>query len=407
MPNYSSSLRAGALGVFGASLLVVLSHASSASDRSENQDKDRFAQQMDQFVSSRDFSGVVLVARDGHVLFERAYGLANREHDVPNKVGTKFRVGSVTKEFTAMAVMILAERGKLHLTDSVCKYIENCPKPWADVTVQNLLNHTSGIPDFTNFPDNDRYERLPMTPLETMARFRDKRLEFPPGQQFSYDSSGYLLLGHIIERASAEKYEEFLRKNIYEPLGMSHSGYDHPWIILKDRANGYERKDGQIVNAMLMEMDTPFGGGSMYSTVEDLLRWDQALYTEKLVSRKSLTQVFTPFQGPYPAVQPWQRGLYSRHRYGYGWFITTWFGRNLIWHPGLIHGFCAAIYRYPEDHTLVIVLENIEPEMEGVTDPDLRAEPMIVANGLSAIAFSLPSESNPVSDPTSAAIRRK
>jgi len=296
-----------------------------------------------------------------------------------------------------MAVMILAERGKLRLTDSVCKYIENCPKHWADVTVQHLLNHTSGIPDFTNFADNDRYERLPMTPLETMARFRDKPPEFPPGQQFSYDSSGYLLLGYIIERSSVEKYEEFLRKNIYEPLGMSDSGYDHPWIILKDRASGYERKDGQIYNTMLMEMDTPFGGGSMYSTVEDLLRWDQALYTEKLVSRKSLAQVFTPFQGPYPAVQPWQRGLYSRHRYGYGWFITKWFGRDLTWHPGLIHGFCAEIYRYPQDRTLVIVLENMEPEMEGVTEPDLKAEPMIVANGLSAIAFGLPPDTSPVS----------
>ncbi len=178
MDNAGSRSRSAVIVLVVALFAATVSQAASFSDCP--QDKDRAAQEMDQFVSSRDFSGVVLVARQGHVLFQKAYGSANREHDVPNKVGTKFRVGSVTKQFTAMAVMILAERGKLRLTDSVCKYIENCPKHWADVTVQHLLNHTSGIPDFTNFADNDHYERLPMTPLETMARFRDKPPAFPP-----------------------------------------------------------------------------------------------------------------------------------------------------------------------------------------------------------------------------------
>jgi CubicO group peptidase (beta-lactamase class C family) len=261
-----------------------------------------------------------------------------------------------------------------------------------------LLTHASGIPDFTDFPDDDQFERLPTTPLAAIARFRDKPLDFPPGQQFRYSSSGYALLGYIIERASGEKYEDFLRKNIYEPLGMLDSGYDHPWIILKDRASGYASKDGQIVNATFMEMDALFGGGSMYSTVEDLLRWDQALYTEKLVSRKSVEQLFTPFVGPYPANQPLVRGLYSRHRYGYGWWlITKWFGRDLVWHAGLVNGFCSAILRYRADRTLVVVLENMEPNLEGVTDLDLKFEPMTVADGLSAIAFRLPPDSSPVS----------
>jgi CubicO group peptidase (beta-lactamase class C family) len=348
----------GCLGpsAFGLALLVVtLSPAHGLSDRS--QDQEDAPRQMNEFVSSRDFSGVVLVARNGHVLFQKAYGMANREHEVPNKLGTKFRVASVTKQFTAMAVMILAERGKLDLNDPICKYVESCPKTWAGITVRHLLNHTSGIPDFAGFPDNDHYDRLPMTPLETMDRFRDKPLEFLPGERFRYDNSGYLLLGYIIERASGERYEDFLRKNIYEPLGMSDSGYDHPWIILKNRASGYERKDGQVVNAMFMEMDTPFGCGSMYSTVGDLLRWDQALYSEKLVSRKSLEQIFTPYEGPYPADRPWERGWNARHRYGYGWSIAKWFGRDLVWHGGTIQGFCSAILRYPQDHTLVVVLE--------------------------------------------------
>jgi CubicO group peptidase (beta-lactamase class C family) len=391
MADFGTCLRTTALGL--AVLAATQSPAFSLCDQSE--DRDRVAQQMDQFVSSKDFSGAVLVARDGRVLFQKAYGLANREHEVPNKLNTKFRLGSLTKQFTAMAVMILVERGKLRIADSLCKYIEDCPAAWAGVTIRHLLNHTSGIPAFTDFPDNDHYEHLPMTPLETIARFRDKPLEFVPGERFSYDDSGYLLLGYIVQQASDERYEDFLRKNIYEPLGMLNSGYDHPWVILKDRASGYEKKDGQKVNAMLMQMDTPFGGGSMYSTVGDLLLWDQALYTEKLVSRGSLEQVFTPYGGAYPAVRKWEQGLYSRHRYGYGWFVAKWFGRDLLWHDGEINGFCSALLRYPEDRTLVIVLENRDPEGEG--ESDLKMEPMSVANGLSAIAFGLQPNSSPIS----------
>jgi CubicO group peptidase (beta-lactamase class C family) len=158
---------------------------------------------------------------------------------------------------------------------------------------------------------------------------------------------------------------------------------------------------------MYAGMSRALGAGSMYSTVEDLLRWDQALYTEKLVSRKSLEQMFTPFEGPYTAVRPENRGLWSRNRYGFGWFITKWFGRDLVWHPGGINGFSSVIQRYREDRTLVVVLENMEPDSVGVTDPDLKAEPITLANGLSAIAFGLPPDSSPVSSTTSDAIRKK
>lgn len=352
------------------------------------------AQQMDQFVSSREFSGVVLVARDGRVLFEKAYGLANREHGVPNTLETKFRIGSNTKQFTAMSVLMLAERNKLSVADSLCKYIDDCPQAWSEITLRHLLTHTSGIPDFTEFPDNDHYERLPMTPLETMARFRNKPLESVPGERFNYDNSGYLLLGYVVERASGERYEDFLRHNIYERIGMSDSGYDHPWIVLKNRASGYAARHGEVVNATYIEMDQPFGGGSMYSTARDLLRWDQALYSDKLVSRKSLEQMFMPYEGNYSATRPVDRGWYSRHKYAFGWDISTWFGRTLYSHAGGINGFRAVIMRYPEDRTLVIVLMNVEsPEVE---DGDLREERSIVANGLSGIAFGLPPDSSPV-----------
>src|SRR5262249_44191118 len=179
-------------------LAIYQAAAVQVSKPSANYQSKPVAQLAAEFMSNRDFSGVVLMARDGRVLFEKAYGLANRELTVRNKLETKFRLGSVTKQFTAMAVMILAERGKVRLTDPICEYVENCPKAWTAITVRHLLTHTSGIPSFTDFPDNDQYERLPMTPLATIARFRDKQLDFAPGERFTYSNSGYLLLGYII-----------------------------------------------------------------------------------------------------------------------------------------------------------------------------------------------------------------
>ena len=156
-----------------------------------------------------EFSGVVLLARGGKVLFARGYGMANLEHDVPNTVDTKFRLGSVTKQFTAVGIMMLQERKKLSVHDSICIYVHDCPDHWKSITIHHLLGHTSGIPSFTEFPDNDRYERLPMQVVDTIARFKGKPLDFPPGDRFQYSDSGYLLLGYIIEQASGEKYRRF------------------------------------------------------------------------------------------------------------------------------------------------------------------------------------------------------
>src|SRR5262245_51700820 len=174
---------------------------------------------------------------------------------------------------------------------------------------------------------------------------------------------------------------------------MLNSGYDHPRVVLKDRASGYALESGRVVNAMIMEMDTPFGGGSMYSTVGDLLRWDQALYSEKLVSGRSLSQIFAPVEVPYP------KGWWSHHKYGFGWFLTKWFRRNLIWHEGGISGFASVIFRYPEDRTLVVVLENMGEAEQAEEEEywDVNQEPMVVANALSAIAFGLAPNTNPIS----------
>lgn len=360
-----------------ASPSVVLSQQSADNVRT------RTAAYMAKLERLEGFSGVALLARDGKILFARAYGMANLEHDVPNTLETKFRLGSVTKQFTAVGIMILQERKKLSLHDSICDYVHDCPDSWKLITIHHLLSHTSGIPSFTEFPDNDRYERLPMPVVDTIARFRDKPLDFPPGERFQYSDSGYLLLGYVIEQASGEKYEDFIRKNIYEPLHMQNSGYDHPWIILKHRAQGYTSDSGSLVNASCMAMDTPFAGGSQYSTVRDLLLWDQALYTEKLLSRESLQTVFRPNPGPYPP--GWLLGD-KGGGYGYGWMIDELFGHKVYHHGGLIYGFTSVIMRYPEDKTLVVVLKNQDEEFPG----NIRDMKIVsIGKSLSAIVFGV------------------
>jgi len=336
---------------------------------------------------ARDFSGVVLIARGGKILFTRAYGMANLEHDVPNTIDTKFRLASITKQFTAAAILILQERGKLSVNDSICKYLRDCPGPWSPVTLHQLLSHSSGIYSFTESSDNDRYELLPMPVLDTVARFKDKPLDFLPGQGFHYSDSGYLLLGYVVEQASGEKYETFLEDNIYKPLHMQDSGYDHPQTILKHRAQGYALKNGSIVNSAFMAMDTPFGGGSQYSTVKDLVLWDRALYGERLLSVKSRQAMFTP--NPQQVPPEWLLG--KKGGYGYGWMIEELFGRKLYVHGGLINGFSSIIMRYPEDESLVVVLCNREEDFSG----DLKNLKIVgVGEGLSAVVFGL----NPSSD---------
>jgi len=328
------------------------------------------------------FSGVVLIARDGKVLFARPYGMANLELDVPNTLATKFRLASITKQFTAAAILLLQQRRKISVSDTLCTYLRDCPATWKAITIHQLLCHTSGIYSFTESDDNDRYDPLSMPVLDTVARFKDKPLDFAPGTGFHYSDSGYLLLGYIVEQASKEKYEDFMRENIYQPLHMKNSGYDHPWLILKHRAQGYAVKDGTMVNAAYMHRDTPFGGGSQYSSVGDLLLWDQALYGNKFLSHDSLKAMFTPNPAKVPA--EWLLG--EKGGYGYGWMIEELFGRELDVHGGLINGFSTIIMRYPEDRTLVVVLRNQQEDFPG----DLKNLKIVhIGKGLSAIAFGL------------------
>jgi CubicO group peptidase (beta-lactamase class C family) len=306
-------------------------------------------------VAADDFSGSILLAKDGKVLVSRGYGLANREHNIPNTPQTKFRLGSVTKQFTATAIMLLEKQGKLTVDEPITTYLDDAPDAWEDVTIHHLLSHTGGIPEHTGSLASIATQNL--SPDKIIALFRDKPLDFEPGEKFKYSNSGYILLGRIIEKVSGQKYEDFLRANLFEPLHMLDSGYDHHQTVLTHRATGYRGRSPSVMNAPYLDMSIPYAAGALYSTVEDLQRWDQALYIEQVLPKAALDRMFTRVQG----------------NYGYGWIMTTQHNRKCQSHGGGIFGFRTTVARYPEEKVYVVVLSNEEAAPVGVISRDLAA----------------------------------
>ena len=320
----------------------------------------KFEAYMDASVKVDRFSGSVLVSRDGEILFTKGYGLANREHNVPNTPDTKFRLGSITKQFTAMAIMILVDQGKIKLDDPIGKYLDDAPKTWDGITIHHLLTHTSGVHSYTSDPEYIKKMTTPETVKSMIARFKDKPLDFKPGDKFSYSNSGYFLLGTIIEKVAGTSYEAFLKQAIFEPLGMNDTGYDHPATIIVQRASGYEPDGDRMVNASYLDMAQPYAAGSLYSTALDLAKWDRGLAEGKFISKESYARMYTP----------------AKNNYAYGWSVATTSGRKQIGHGGGINGFVTQIVRFPEQKVCVIVLCNM------VTN-----YPAKVAHGLAAIAL--------------------
>ncbi|HEY2392223.1 MAG TPA: serine hydrolase domain-containing protein [Candidatus Angelobacter sp.] len=297
------------------------------------------------------FRGVVLVGIDGRIEFEKGYGNANDEWEVRNTPATKFRIASLTKQFTAACILLLQERGRLNVRDPISKYLSGLPDMWRTITIHQLLTHTSGIPNYTNEAAFARIRRTGATPAEMVALAAAKPLEFTPGTKWAYSNTGYILLGMLIEKASGQTYADFLQSNIFGPLGMTNSGYDRTADILKERASGYELKDGHLVNADFIDMSVPYAAGGIYSTVEDMYRWNEALAHEgKLLSAGSLKQMFTL----YP------EAAYQGQHYGYGVVISELkFGKLLYYHGGGVDGFSSSIQRYPKERVCIVVLTNL------------------------------------------------
>lgn len=334
----------------------------------------RMEQVVQSYVSGKQFMGSALVARDGVVLFNKGYGSANLEWDIPNSPTTKFRLGSVTKQFTAASILLLEERGKLSVSDPVKKHIADAPAAWDKVTIYHLLTHTSGIPSFTGFPDYGPTEAIPTTPEKLVARFRDKPLEFQPGEKWNYSNSGYVLLGHLIEKVTGESYEKFVRENIFVPLGMKDSGYDSNSAIILRRAAGYTPGPAGPQNAGFVHMSIPHAAGALYSTTEDLMRWEQGLFGGKLLKPESLVKMTTPFKDDY----------------AFGLSVHNENSHKVIEHGGGIEGFNTEVAYYPETKLVVVVLGNLN-----------GGAPGDIAKKLAAVAFGeqvvLPSERKEVS----------
>lgn len=304
------------------------------------------------------FIGSVLIARDGVPVVNKGYGMASIELGVPNTPKTIFRTGSLAKGFTSMAVMQLQERGKLKTSDPICKYLDNCPAAWQPVTIRNLLTHTSGIPNYSSQPDWDtKHSMLPYTFMEFIGLVNNLPLEFTPGEKHKYSNTGYVLLGQIIEKTSGKKYTDFVRENIFVPLQMKDTGFENSSQILHNRAAGYDWSLGTFLNANYVNLKNSMPSGGIYSTTEDMLRWDQALYTEKLVTKKSMDEIFTPFLSEY----------------AYGWRRPKRFNRQIIEHSGSINGFSAYILRSPADRLTVIVLSNSDKTSGGKAGVNLTA----------------------------------
>lgn len=345
-------------------------------DRANNQSiANEMAAYLEAYLETGFFMGSVLIAYAEEVLLRQGYGMADLEHRVANSSQTKFRLGSVTKQFTAAAILQLQEQGLLKVNNPISTYLPNYPEG-NRITVHQLLTHTAGIPNYTSFPDYVHKQRTAMTLDKTIAWFSDQPLEFIPGdslrdgkaERYSYSNSGYTLLTKLIEVVSGQSYADYLQHHIFEPLGMTNSGYDKAEPILPHRASGYAPAEEGYQNAAFIDMSIPSGAGGLYSTVEDLYRWDQALYTDAVLSESSRQLMFAPAVG---------MGEESGNaHYGYGWVIDYAYERDRVGHGGRIDGFTTSIARYHNEQIVIIVLSNLE-----------TAPVASISNALAAILF--------------------
>jgi CubicO group peptidase (beta-lactamase class C family) len=312
-------------------------------------------------LKAMNFTGALLLAAAGKPLLAKGYGYANIEWQIPNTPQTKFRIGSITKQFTSMLVMQLREQGKLKLEDSVCAFVSPCPEAWKPVTIHHLLTHTSGIPTYTGIAAWREANMVPKSVEQIIAYFRDLPLQWVPGEQYAYNNSGYFLLGVVVEKAAGKKYEQALQDMILAPLGMADTGYDWSHTIMPRRASGYSMRDGVRANASALDMQQPYAAGAMYSTVEDLLKWDQALYSDRLLPEASRNVMWTPF----------------KNGYAYGWMTAPaapeTFGHRRLMHGGGINGFSSVIIRVPDSNITAIVLANSDTMNASLVGRDLLA----------------------------------
>ena len=299
----------------------------------------------------RDAPGAtVIVTRRGKVLFRRAYGMANLELGVPLQPEMVLRLGSITKQFTAVAILMLAEQNKLALADEITRFLPDYPTQGHKITIEHLLTHTSGIKSYTSMPEWFALWRKDMALTELIDLFKNQPMDFAPGERMLYNNSGYILLGAIIEQVNGQPYGQFLREHIFRPLGMKHTRYDDLSAIIPQRASGYSGGADGFINAAYLSMTQPHAAGALISSVDDLAIWDKSLYTEKLLTQASLQRAW----------QPYRLNSGASTGYGYGWSRFAYEGREIIAHGGGINGFSTYALRIPDERVFVAVFSNLE-----------------------------------------------
>ncbi|RPJ86673.1 MAG: serine hydrolase [Acidobacteria bacterium] len=324
--------------------------------------------------------GAVIVTRKGETLFRKGYGLADMELKVPIQPDMVFRLGSLTKQFTAVAILMLEEQGKLSVTDPLTKFFPDYPTGGQTITIDHLLTHTSGIKSYTSMPEWLSKWRTDMSLASLIEMFKNQPADFKPDERWLYSNSGYILLGAIVEKASGQTYEDFIEKKIFEPLGMKDSYYDRTEQIIPKRVKGYQRAAAGFQNAPYLSMTQPYAAGSLASTVDDLALWDAAVWSNRLIKKESL--------GKAHSARRLADGRSTA--YGYGWAVGSYEGHRTIEHGGGIHGFATFALSMPEDGIYVAILTN------GAAGP--KVSPQRLAIQMAGIAVGKPvQEPKPIS----------
>ncbi|MCP9767221.1 class A beta-lactamase-related serine hydrolase [Lacihabitans sp. LS3-19] len=293
--------------------------------------------------------GVFLITKNGETIFQKATGKANLELKADLNANSVFQIGSMTKQFTAIAILILEENGKLEVSDKVSKYIKDYPNG-DSISIHQLLTHTSGIKDFTRMRSISDIAQKEMSPSNMVDFFKNEPVDFKPGERFEYNNSGYVLLGYIIELVSGQKYEDFIQENIFKKANMTHSGYASDRKIIVNRASGYHKKEYGYVNKTMINFGVPFSAGSLISTVDDMLKWQNALNKNLIINDKSSKKAFSRYK----------LNSGEAFDYGYGWHLLNENGIEIREHGGSIFGFKSMGVYLPSKDIYVIGLSNCD-----------------------------------------------
>lgn len=290
-----------------------------------------------------------MVAKNGNAVYKKAFGIANLELNIPMKTENVFEIGSMTKQFTAVSILMLLEDGKLNLYDEITKYIPEYPTQGKTITIHHLLTHTSGIKNYTKMKGLMDISKTDLTPSELIDFFKNEPMDFSPGEEYKYNNSGYIILGYIIESISGKSYADFVEENIFKKIGMTSSFYASHKKVIKNRIPGYHNRDG-FINAMHISYTLPYSAGSLLSNVEDMLKWQNALTNYILISKKTLEKAFTNYSlnNTVPI------------NYGYGWNIKQIDDTKSMEHGGSIFGFKSMGVYIPDENIYVVALNNCD-----------------------------------------------